>query len=98
MTNQDYHGIPLATLIICLCLGSLFMLSFVQVSPFASGTSGIEMENYNLFDNADFDDDFLLLSIVGAALAELSFSKSRTTNLAFQSTSFLPVSPPPKPS
>jgi hypothetical protein len=86
----------MVTLILCLCLGSVAILSFIQASPSAPEISGIDAENYNLFDHAEFDDDFFVISIVGAAIAEQNFSKSRSTNLDFQSASLSPVSPPPK--
>jgi hypothetical protein len=96
MIIQRNSRISLVTLILCLCLGSLAILPFIQVSPSMSEISGIETENYNLFDHAEFDGDFFVMSIVGAAIAELIFSKSRPMNLDFQSTSLSPVSPPPK--
>jgi hypothetical protein len=98
MINQHNSRISLATLILCLCLGSLVILPFIQVSPSAPGTSGIDAENYNPFDHAEFDDDFFVISMLGAAIAELNFSKSRPMNLDFQSTSLSPISPPPNPS
>lgn len=73
-------------------------MPFIQVNPSVPEISGIEAENYNLFDHADFDDGFFVISIVGAVIAELIYSKSRPMNLDFQSTSLSPVSPPPKPS
>jgi hypothetical protein len=96
MINQRNFRISLATLILCLCLGSLVILPFIQVSSSASEISGIDAENYNLFDHAEFDGDFIVMSIVNAAITDLNFSKSRPMNLDFQSTSLSPVSPPPK--
>ena len=96
MINQRNSQISLVTLILCLCLGSLVILPFVQVSPSAPEISGIDAENYNLFDHAEFDSDFIVISIVGAAIAALNFSISRSMNLDFQSTFLSPVSPPPK--
>lgn len=96
MINQRNPRISLATLILCLCLGSLVILPFIQVSPFTPEISGIDAEIFNLFDHAEFDGDIFVISIVGAAIAELNSSKSRLMNLDFQSTSFPPVSPPPK--
>jgi hypothetical protein len=86
----------LATLILCLCLGSLAILPFIQVGLSAPEISGIDAESFNLFDHAEFDGDIFVISIVGATVAELNFSKSRPMNLDFQSTSLSPVSPPPK--
>ena len=98
MINQRNFRISLATLILCLCLGSLVILPFIQVGPSAPEISGIDAENYNLFDHAEFDSDLIVISIVCAAIAALNFLKSRPMNLDFQSTSLSPVSPPPKPS
>jgi hypothetical protein len=98
MINHRNSRISLTTLILCLCLGSLVILPFNQVSPSAPWTSGIDTENSDLSDQPEFDEDFFVVSIVGAAIAELNFSKSRPMNLDFQSTSLSPVSPPPKPS
>ena len=97
MINQRNSRISLATLILCLCLGSLVILPFIQVGPSVPGISGIDAEKHNLFDHTEFDGDFFVMSIVGAAIAEINFSKSRLMNLDFQSTSFPPVFPPPKP-
>jgi hypothetical protein len=98
MINQRNSRISLATLILCLCLGGLVILPFIQASLSAPWTSGIDVENYNPFDHAEFDDDFFVISIAAPTIAELNFSKSRPMNLDFQSTSLSPVSPPPKPS
>jgi hypothetical protein len=96
MNNQRNSRISLVTLILCLCLGSLVILPFVQVGPSAPEISGIDAENNNLFDHAEFDSDFIDKSIVGAVIAALNFSKFRSMNLDFQSTSLSPVYPPPK--
>jgi hypothetical protein len=96
MINKRNSRISMATLILCLCLGSLVILPLIQVSPSAPKIFGVEAENYNLFDHAEFDDDFFVVSIVGTTSTELSFSKPRPANLRFQPTSLLPVSPPPK--
>jgi hypothetical protein len=96
MINQRNSRISLATFIFCLCLGSLVALAFIQVNPFASGISGVDGENYNLFNQAEFDDDLSVVSIVGAKIGGLNFSMSTPINLDFQSTCLSPVSPPPK--
>ena len=56
----------------------------------------MDVENYNLFDHAEFDGDFIVMPIVNAAMTDLNFSKSGPMNLDFESTSLSPVSPPPK--
>jgi hypothetical protein len=96
MIIQRNSQISLTTLILCLCLGSLVILPFIQVGSSVPEISGIAAENCNLFDHAEFDGDFFVMSIVGTAIAEINFSKSRLMNLDFQSTSFPPVFPPPK--
>jgi hypothetical protein len=96
MINQHSSRISLVTLILCLCLGSLVIFPFIQVSTSTLEISGIDAENYDLFDHAEYDSDFILMSIVNAAITDLNFSKYRPMNLDFQSTSLSPVSPPPK--
>jgi len=96
MINQHNSRTSLITLILCLCLGSLVVFPFNQVNSSVSEISGVDAENYDLFDHAEFDGDFIATSIVNAAITELNFSKSRPMNLDFQSTSLSPVSPPPK--
>jgi hypothetical protein len=86
----------MVTLILCLCLGSVAILPFIQASPSAPGISRIDIENYSLIDHTESDDDFFVISIVGVTIAELSFSKSRLANLGFRPASLSPVSPPPK--
>jgi hypothetical protein len=96
MINQRNSRISLATLLLRLCLGSLVLLSFIQIAPSASEISRINAENYNQFGQAEFDDDFFVLSIVGVTIGELRFSKYGQANLDFQPASLSPVSPPPK--
>jgi hypothetical protein len=96
MINQHNFRISLVSLILCLCLSSLVIFPFTQVNSPTSEISGIDAENYTLFDHAEFDVDIFILSIIGAAIAALNFSKSRPMNLDFQSTFLSPVSPPPK--
>ena len=60
MINQRNSRISLATLILCLCLGSLVILPFIQVIPSVPEIFGIDVENYNLFNHAEFDDDFFV--------------------------------------
>jgi hypothetical protein len=98
MINQRNSRSSFATLILCLCLGSLVVLPFIQTSPSMPELFGVDAGNYNLFDQAEFDFDLFVISIVGVAIAELYYSKPRPMNLDFESTSLLPVSPPPKPS
>jgi hypothetical protein len=96
MINQRNSQISLVTLILCLCLGSLVILPFIQVNPPALEILAMDAENYNLFNLVEFDDDDFVISIVGAEVAEINFSKSRPMILGFESMSLSPVSPPPK--
>ena len=96
MINQRNSRISWATLILCLYVGSLVILPFIQVSPSAPGTSGIDAEKYIPFDHAEFDDDFFVVSIVGVKITKSNYSKSRTVNLGYLSACLSPVSPPPK--
>ena len=94
MIDKRNSRISLATLILCLCLGSLVILQFIQINPSTLEFSTVDV--FNLFEHPEFDDDFLVVSIVGVAVAELSFSKFRLANLGYLSASLSPVSPPPK--
>jgi hypothetical protein len=93
MINRRNSRTSLAILILCLCLGSLVILPFIP-----AGSSRVDAESYDPFDHAEPEVDIFVLSIIGAAIAELNYSKSRNMNLDFESTSVSPVFPPPKPS
>jgi len=95
MINKRNTRISLVTLILCLCLGSLVVLPFTQITPYISEIA-VDTENYNLFDQAEFDDDFFVISIIGVILAGLNFLMFKPINLDFKSASLSPVSPPPK--
>ena len=86
--------ISLATLILCLCVGSLVILPFIQIDLSTPELSTMDVSN--LFEHTEFDDDFFVVSIVGVTVAELSFSKFRPENPGYLSASLSPVSPPPK--
>ena len=86
--------IPLVTLILCLCVGSLVILHFFQINPSTPESSTTDASN--LFEHTEFDDDFFVISIVDVTIAELSFSKFRSANLGYLFASLSPVSPPPK--
>ncbi|MCX6057481.1 MAG: hypothetical protein NTW69_04935 [Chloroflexi bacterium] len=96
MINQRNFRISLATLILCFCLGSLAILPFIQVGLFVPEIFEVDAENYNLFEHAEFDGDFIVVSTNGAEIADLNFSKYRPMNLDFQSAYLSPGSPPPK--
>ena len=94
MINQRNSRISLATLILCLCVGSLVVFSFIQVTPSVPGFSAMDVSN--LFEHIEFDDDFFIVSIAGLPITGSNFSKLRSMDLGFQSTFLSPVSPPPK--
>jgi hypothetical protein len=96
MINQRNSQISLATLILCLLLGSLVILPFLQINPSTSEIFGLEAENFGLFDHAEFDDDFLVKSIVDVKITQPNYLESRPANLGYLSASLSPVSPPPK--
>jgi len=55
---------------------------------------GLELENENLFEQAESDEEFII-KIYGAMSDDLLSSKSRSINLDFQDFLLAPVSPPP---
>ena len=94
MNDKRNSRISLATLILCLCVGSLVILQFIQINPSTLELSTMDVST--LFEHPEFDDDLFAVSIVGVAVTELSFSKFRLANLGYLSASLSPVSPPPK--
>jgi hypothetical protein len=58
--------------------------------------SGVDLGNYNLLDQVESDEEFIIGTINGTTIADLFFSKSRLMNLDFQTAYLSPVSPPPK--
>jgi hypothetical protein len=58
--------------------------------------SGVDLRDYNLLDHFEFDEGFIVESIMGTTIAEQFFSQSRPMNLDYQTASLSPVSPPPK--
>lgn len=94
MINQCNSRISLKTLILCLCVGSLVVLPFIQINPSTPGFS--TMDASNLFEHTEFDDDFFVIPIVGAKIAKPNYSKSGQANLGYLSASLSADSPPPK--
>jgi hypothetical protein len=70
------------------------MLNVVGLS--ALEISGVDLGNYNLFDQVEFEEEIFVVTIIGTMIAYLFFTKSRLMNLDFKSASLSPVSPPPK--
>ena len=58
--------------------------------------SAVDSENYNLFDQAEFDEELIIATVINAAVADIISSKSRPADLDFQTSYLSPVSPPPK--
>jgi hypothetical protein len=97
MIKPRCSRISLITLLLWLCLGSLAippMLNVVVLS--APEISGVDLGNYNLFDQVEFEEEIFVGTIIGAMIAFQFFSKSRLMNLDFQTAYLSPVSPPPK--
>jgi len=97
MINQRSSRNTLVTLILYLCLGSLVILPLhIAVGLSAPEISGVDLRDYNLLDQVEFDGDFFIVTIMGTTIADQYFSKSRPMNLDFQTACLSPVSPPPK--
>jgi hypothetical protein len=68
-------------------------------NPFDLSMAGIleiDSENYDLFDQLESDDDFLLVTMFAAATANLLLSKAGAMSLYFRIAHLSPLSPPPK--
>ena len=97
MIRQRSSRIPLETLILCLCLGGLVispMFGIIRVS--VPGIYGIDLENYNLLEQIEFDEEFLIDAIHGLALVGLFFLKFKPMHLDFRTACLSPIAPPPK--
>ena len=85
------------TLILYLCLGSLVILPLlIAVGLSKPEISEIDLRDYHMLDQLEFDEDFIIVTIMGTTIADQRFSKSRLINLDFQTACLSPVSPPPK--
>jgi hypothetical protein len=97
MIKKHSSIISLATLLLCLCLGSLVVLPITNVVGLSlPEIAGSASENYNLFDQAEIDADLFVAIIVSVTIAVLSFIKPRLKSLDFLSVFLSPVSPPPE--
>jgi hypothetical protein len=97
MIKPRSSRISLVTLLLCICFGSLVILPMLNIVDLsAPEISGVDLGNYNLLDQVEFDEEILVLTIVGSIIAYKFFSKSGPKNLGFQTTYLSPVSPPPK--
>lgn len=97
MIKQHSPRISLVTMILCICLGSLIILPILNVVGLSvPEISGVDLGIYNLLDQVEFDEEFIIGTIIGTTIAYLFFSKSRLMNLDFHTAYLSPVSPPPK--
>jgi len=97
MSKQRSSRISLVTLVLCLCLGSVAILPMLNVVGLSvPEISGVDLGNYNLLDQVEFDEEFLIGTNIGITITGLFFSKSRPMNLDFRAACLSPVSPPPK--
>jgi hypothetical protein len=97
MIKQRNSRISLVTLILCLCLGSLAIFPMLNVAGLSvPEITGVDLGNLNLLDQVEFDEEFIIATIIGTTVAAPLFLKSRPINLGFQTTCLSPVSPPPK--
>ena len=86
-----------ATLIFCLYLSSLTGIPILNAIDMpVLEIPEVASENCNLFNLAETDEELFIITVVGATIADLIFSKSRPVNLDFQTISLSPHFPPPK--
>ena len=91
MDKQHGFQILLAIICLCICVGSLAILPITNVE----GVSVLEVPKID-FEQAEFEEDLLIVAITAITIAGLVFTKVRSTNLNFPSACLSPVSPPPK--
>ncbi len=97
MINRRSSRLSLVALILCLCLGSLVILPMLNAAGLSvPEISGVDVGNYNLHDQVEFDDEFFIITINDTTITDLFLSKPRPMNLEFQTAYLPPVSPPPK--
>jgi hypothetical protein len=97
MINLRSSQVFLVTLILSLYLGSLIILPVLNaIGMPVLEISEVASENCTLFNLAEFDEEFFIVTVVGTTIAGLIFSKSRPVNIAFQTISLSPHFPPPK--
>jgi len=97
MAKKHRPQVSLSILILCLCLGSLAILPVMNVG----GTPALEVievasENSSSIDHAEFDNEFVAATMAGLTFSTVFFSKSRPTNLDFETVRLSTDSPPPK--
>lgn len=94
MVKQRGAQTFLKILTICLCLGSLAILSIFNVGSMPLILEAVT-EN-DAFDQSESDDEFAITATLGEMAAGLIFLNSRTSNLDFPALRLAPDSPPPK--
>lgn len=96
-TERRSLRILFMTLILCLCAGSLAILAILNSFVSIPGISGMDLENQPLVDQIEFEEDFLIDTLMNTIITDLlSFSKSKPVKLNFQPACLSPVAPPPK--
>jgi hypothetical protein len=97
MNKQRNSQISLATLILCLYMGSLFVLPMNNIASLSMlGIFEADNENYSLFDQVELDEDDFIVAVTGATTTSLISLKPRSMNLDFKDTNLSLISPPPK--
>jgi hypothetical protein len=97
MSKQRSSPTFLTTLILCLCLGSLVILSVPNIVGLSMmDVSEIDLENYSQFDQADLDDDISIGRTVSATIDGLVYLKTRVLNLDIPTSCLSLESPPPE--
>jgi hypothetical protein len=87
----------LRLLVLWLCLASLIALPISNgISTSALRFLEIDLEDYDISDEMDPDDDFVIFPIRAVEITGLGPSKPRTINWDFPSAFLPPDSPPPK--
>ena len=98
MVIQRGSIISLATLVICLCVGSLIILPIFNITNLAVLVISQDVfENHDLFEQGEFEEEYFLLRNTSVTIAGLASSKPSAKNLGDQLVRVESVSPPPKP-
>ncbi len=97
MIKHYRSQIPLANLLVCLCMASLAALPMGNIIGI-SGLEmvGIELEYDNPFEHSEEIDEEFVIIIDRTLSADLRSSKSQSTTLGYHNPLLAPASPPPK--
>jgi hypothetical protein len=97
MIQQRSFRVSLATLLLCLCVGSLMILPMTQGASLSMvQISEADPASCDLLDQAEFDEESFVAPIAGAAPMFRILSRFGPSSLHFQTASLSPASPPPK--